>query len=573
MSMRARLLLTLVPLVAILFLVMISATFNQSREIINQEVNQQVLGLVQNHARQFDALTLMGQQIADNMALALASDPKMGDESIRDLIQNTLLHYTDIYGSTVALLPDATSLGRYAPYYFRGPSGLMRRNLADPQYDYPKWPWFRQPIAQGKGIWTGPYNDQGGGDTLMITYASPIIRRGRVVGVATVDISLRNLVAWLREMKVGQDGFAYLIAASGQIIGPPGTDQRPLQLDSKLKAKLDALQPGQSISLDMIHPGIKKYSRVILTPLESTNAVMVCAYPYDEILGPLNHLRRIIFIIAAGIMILLVLVILWTSRSATAPLLALVKQTRQFAAGNFSARLDASRGMKEIRSLSQAFNVMGETIADQIRELRKTQEEIVYRLGLAAEYRDADTGMHIRRMSQYCYLLARAWGMDAEECTLILQASPMHDIGKIGIPDAILLKPGKLDPAEWEIMKTHPSIGNRILAGNESRLLHTAQIIAYTHHEKWDGSGYPRGLKAEEIPREGRIVAICDVFDSLTSERPYKKAWAVESAMKLIVEGSGKDFDPELVEIFRSLLPELLKVKQKFSDDNPVNHS
>lgn len=203
-------------------------------------------------------------------------------------------------------------------------------------------------------------------------------------------------------------------------------------------------------------------------------------------------------------------------------------------------------------------------------ELRRTRLEVVQRLGMAAEFRDEDTGNHILRMSHVCALLARQVGWSEAECELILNASPMHDVGKIGIPDAILLKPAKLDPQEREVMKTHATIGANLLDGDDSDLMLMARDIALTHHEKWDGSGYPHGLSKEDIPQSGRIAAIADVFDALTSERPYKKPWPLEQALQLIREGSGRHFDPALVEAFEQVLPQVLAVCARYAD-KPTN--
>ena len=213
--------------------------------------------------------------------------------------------------------------------------------------------------------------------------------------------------------------------------------------------------------------------------------------------------------------------------------------------------------------------VLEEMVRTRTEELRRTRLQVVQRLGMAAEYRDEETGNHILRMSHISALLARAIGWDEEGCELILHASPMHDIGKIGIPDAILLKPGKLEPNEWDIMKTHTTIGEKLLDGGDSDLLHLAREIAISHHEKWDGSGYPNGLKGEDIPQAGRIAALADVFDALTSERPYKKAWTIDAAVALIKDNSGKHFDPELVEVFVRELPDVLHIRERFSE--PLN--
>jgi putative two-component system response regulator len=163
-------------------------------------------------------------------------------------------------------------------------------------------------------------------------------------------------------------------------------------------------------------------------------------------------------------------------------------------------------------------------------------------------------------------LLARRLGFDEAQCELLLHASPMHDIGKIGIPDHILLKPGKLTAEEWEIMKTHTTIGAHILEGDDSELLNFAREIAISHHEKWDGGGYPHGLAGEAIPLSGRIVAIADVFDALTSERPYKKPWPVEEAVAYIREQSGSHFEPRIVKEFLACLPEILVIGERFAE-------
>ena len=199
-------------------------------------------------------------------------------------------------------------------------------------------------------------------------------------------------------------------------------------------------------------------------------------------------------------------------------------------------------------------------------ELRETRMQIVQRLGRAAEYKDNETGMHVIRMSHFAHRLALAAGCGAEWADDLLNAAPMHDVGKIGIPDAVLQKPGPLDPQEWATMRRHPEIGAEIIGEHPSGVLRLARSVALAHHEKWDGSGYPAGLAGEHIPLEARIVAVADVFDALTSVRPYKKAWAPEDAMAHIAAQAGQHFDPELVHLFAPLLPELLDIRQRWQD-------
>lgn len=199
-------------------------------------------------------------------------------------------------------------------------------------------------------------------------------------------------------------------------------------------------------------------------------------------------------------------------------------------------------------------------------ELRQTRLQIVQRLGMAAEYKDNETGLHVIRMSHFSKVLALAAGLSETAAEELLNAAPMHDVGKIGIPDAVLRKPGKLDEQEWAVMRQHVEIGARIIGEHPSGLLRTAQRIALTHHEKWDGSGYPNGLSGEDIPLEGRIVAIADVFDALTSVRPYKAAWSVENAVALLQRESGRHFDPHLVELFVQQLPAILEIKERWAE-------
>ncbi|MED5524063.1 MAG: two-component system response regulator [Pseudomonadota bacterium] len=205
-------------------------------------------------------------------------------------------------------------------------------------------------------------------------------------------------------------------------------------------------------------------------------------------------------------------------------------------------------------------------VRERTRELEETREAIIVRLGRAAEYKDNETGMHVQRMSHYAYELARVLGMPEDWAVLLRMAAPMHDVGKIGIPDAILQKPGKLDDSEWQVMRTHPAIGAEILKDDTSPLMTMACKIALTHHEKFDGSGYPNRLKGEQIPLEGRIVAVADVFDALTSERPYKKAWSIEEAMALLKEEAGRHFDPQVVAAFDQVVDKVPQIRAAFAD-------
>ncbi|MGO9709984.1 MAG: HD domain-containing phosphohydrolase [Polyangiaceae bacterium] len=230
------------------------------------------------------------------------------------------------------------------------------------------------------------------------------------------------------------------------------------------------------------------------------------------------------------------------------------------------------RNMLEVRLMHKSVRDQNRILEDKVsartREIRETRLEVIRRLGRAAEYRDNETGMHIIRMSLAASILGKAAGLSPERCELLLNASPMHDIGKIGIPDRILLKPGPLDADEWAIMKRHPAIGAELLSGGSSELMQMAESIAHCHHEKFDGSGYPRGLEGEQIPLVARIVAVCDVFDALLSKRPYKAPWTVDAALAELDKRAGSHFEPALVQKFHEVLDDVLQIHARYADDH-----
>ena len=235
----------------------------------------------------------------------------------------------------------------------------------------------------------------------------------------------------------------------------------------------------------------------------------------------------------------------------------------------FSARarnmLSLRQGQKYMANHVQELEVR---VQERTREIRNREKELIFRISRAAEFRDPETGAHIQRMAHFSAVIARGLELDAKTQQLILEAAPMHDVGKIGIPDYILLKPGKLTHEEFEVMKNHASLGYELLKNSGSEILQAGAEIALSHHEKYDGSGYPKGLVGTKIPLFGRIVAVADVFDALTSERPYKKAWALDAACKFLEDGRGAHFDPLCVEAFLAGWEEVLEIRQRFQDEN-----
>jgi putative two-component system response regulator len=221
---------------------------------------------------------------------------------------------------------------------------------------------------------------------------------------------------------------------------------------------------------------------------------------------------------------------------------------------------------KTVQERTQVLRHALAEMAEAQRHIHEAHLDTIHRLALAAEYKDENTAGHLHRMSRYSALLAQALNLPSDKVELILHASPMHDVGKIGIPDVILLKPDKLDPEEWEIMKQHTLIGSQILKNSSSPLLQVGEIIALSHHEKWDGSGYPQGLAGEQIPLWGRICAVADVFDALTSVRPYKKALSNEEAYDILLESRGTHLDPRLVDLFLANWDKVKEIQIQYSD-------
>lgn len=209
-------------------------------------------------------------------------------------------------------------------------------------------------------------------------------------------------------------------------------------------------------------------------------------------------------------------------------------------------------------------------LKNALDKLQESSLETIYRLSMASEYKDEDTGAHIKRMSLYSAAIATEMNLDVNTVRLLLYSSPMHDVGKIGIPDLILLKPDKLDATEWKIMMQHTNIGAGILKGSEAEFIKMGEQIARSHHEKWDGTGYPDGIKGRDIPLVCRITAIADVFDALTSRRPYKEPFSVEKSISIITEGRGSHFDPDVFDAFIAVKDDILSIKDKFENDKEL---
>ncbi|MDI6801364.1 MAG: response regulator [Thermodesulfovibrionales bacterium] len=242
--------------------------------------------------------------------------------------------------------------------------------------------------------------------------------------------------------------------------------------------------------------------------------------------------------------------------------------TKPFFVEELKARVFNMLKLKERDEiLHKSMNIMESNLRESLQMLTYAQLEIIIRLGKAAEFRDDKTGKHIERIADYVNLVAEELGINSEHAMMMRYAAPMHDVGKIGIPDDILLKPVNLTDEERKIIKMHTVIGSKILSGTNLPLLEFAREIALSHHERWDGDGYPIGLKGTDIPLSGRIVAITDVFDAVTSDRIYKSAWPIEMALNYIKDQRGRQFDPEVVDAFFNVADNILQIKKSNADE------
>lgn len=236
-------------------------------------------------------------------------------------------------------------------------------------------------------------------------------------------------------------------------------------------------------------------------------------------------------------------------------------------------RRSEAQSRRVLESLQAAVAKRDDALAEALQDLELaetkvwvSQAETILRLARLMEFRDEETGHHLHRMSAYCELLARRIGLSAERCEIVRLASQLHDVGKVAVPDSILLKPGKLTPEEFEIIKGHAETGYQLLAGSTSEVVRLGAVIARSHHERWNGSGYPRGLAGEDIPLEGRIAAVADVFDALTSDRVYRSALSVKATVKMMSDERGRHFDPSLLDAFLPALPEIHDIREAHAD-------
>ncbi|MEW6365476.1 MAG: SpoIIE family protein phosphatase [Acidobacteriota bacterium] len=397
MSLRSRLLAVLIPTIVLLLGIVIFASFRKSEQTVLEQINAETYQLASSQGVQFDILFESSQKIADGVAVAIASMDPIEKSSVERLLRNTLETSPNVFGTTAAFVPGATALGRFSPYFHRTSHGVAFTSLADPAYDYPRWDWYKTPLERNGGTWGEPYFDRGGGNVLMTTYSVPIRASGTTIGVATVDISLEDLVRRIRKVTVGESGFAFVVTSDGHLIAHPTEgvlSQRTLgqmdedSTDGSMRQLAELIRTPGPDFVEMIDPFTRRSSWVICTPLQATGWTLTVIYPSAEILRPLRQLKSNVAVVSAIILVLLVALILLVSASVASPISQLVKQAEQYSRGAFDQRLNTNEGPTEIRRLSGAFNYMGKAIADQIETVKSTaaqKERYRQELMIAAE--------------------------------------------------------------------------------------------------------------------------------------------------------------------------------------------
>lgn len=469
---------------------------------------------------------------------------------------------------------------------------VLQQQDNNDSYDPRVRPWYKKATMQNQLVWTEPYifftSQQPG-----ITISSPVYQTSAektISGVIGVDIEISQISSFLSGLRIGRSGSAFIIDTHGQVLAHPDADKisrknngtldftRITEIDDPIaRAAFRSLKLPLADTYQLNEKQITRFNyndtfyQAVFTPFQQHQWPWIFGIyvPEDDYLGVFHQNQRYNIILAIIIGIIASLFGILFARSISKPISQLGQQSRAIMLGNWENRPIKTRYL-EIRHSADAFSSMIKMLKEQKSlndELHKTLQKnslaTIFRLSQAAEYKNPIPGNHLTHMSQLAALIAQALGKDKHYCETLLHAAPMHDIGNLGIPDHILLKPGKLDIQEWEIIKTHPQIGADILKNPETEMLAMARQIILSHHEKWNGYGYPKGLAGNDIPLEGRICALADSFDTMVSERVYKPAYELDVAFKEVRAGKGSHFDPKCVD---ALLESELQIRRIYSN-------
>lgn len=458
---------------------------------------------------------------------------------------------------------------------------IERQFDADDPYDPRSRPWYRDALRAASQVWTEPYifytSQQPGITTAVPLYADD----AGLKGVVGVDIEIGEISTFLRDLRISPHGSAFIVNRSGELLAHPDSARVTVRewtgtADTLRFARIDELNdplltdayhalPEPIAQLGMGERAVSEFTRdgqrymveFATFPDGGWPWVIGLYAPEDDFLGAIksNQLVNLALSLLIGCVVGAVGWLI--SRSVTRTVRALRNEALRIPGATLIGRSWPVTPIRELAETIDAFRGMEMSLLHEREErvrltagLRKTSLETMMRMAVVAEYKDASTAAHIERMSLFCHEIASHFDFSEARLEELRCAAMMHDIGKVGVPDKILQKPGPLDVLERRAFMAHPEAGAEILKDSDSEVIELARVIALTHHERWDGSGYPYGLKGEMVPLVGRISAVADVFDALISERCYKQGMSVDAAVEIIREGSGSQFDPRVVDAF-----------------------
>lgn len=587
---RGKLIVAVAAPTLIVYLGVLGAMFvrlaNSGRERIERDMHDRAVA----YADRFDAAFGRVAAVARTNATALEVSPDLDDERVRRLLRAGVLQDDAIYGAAAAFepAPGSESADLRAPYVCRVPgqsAGTLKvMNIGRSVYDWyadPKWTWWHIPKQTGAPAWTEPYLDEGAGNVLMVTFSAPFAGRGTAFGgVATVDVQVQKIRERVGREILGSTEFVILTGAGEFVYSPrvaevmsgrtvfqvmDGAGRSDISGAMRGAVRAEAgvakIQPGR------VPPGWEEWgekSWVFYAPVKSTGWVFAAVVPERVALeGVRTTTRQAAF--ALGLTLALIIATIFIAGTfLVRPIAHLATAVRRIASGELDHHLSVN-SRDELGRLAHDVNRMATDLkkrTDEIARSRsRSREAMIFALAKLAESRDDDTGKHLERICRYTEVLAEEVAkshpeLDADWVHTVTVTAALHDIGKVGIPDAVLKKPGQLTEQERKRMQTHTTIGGDTLIAvrrewSGDDFLRIAAEIALSHHEKWDGTGYPFGLSKDDISLSARIVAVADVYDALTSRRVYKPPMVHDDAMKVIVDGAGKHFDPAVVEAFK----------------------
>ena len=597
LGIRGKMIAIIVGPTLLIYVVVLGVMFSRLIPAIEGDVQEQMTARAVHSAARFDAAFEQAAAIARTTASVMEAAPDLNEAQIFELLRDNVLQNEVVYGAAMAFEPGTfrSDDSLFCPYVYRRGDGTESMNITRDVYDWyadPQWTWWRIPKESNGPAWSDPYFDAGAGNALMVTWSVPFHRDGQFRGVTTVDIQVSKIRERVGAEILGDTEFIILTSQGDFVYTAREQDIMSSKtiFDAAAEIGRDDIAQACRVALsgssgianldgsDDPAPGWERWSEeswLFYAPVKSTGWTLAAVVPRSIALGPA---RERIIEAAIGLAMTLVLIIaciVFVSSFITRPVSRLAAAVQRMATGDLDHRLkETSRD--ELGQLAHDVNSMAGDLKNYTEQLARarsrSREAMIFAMARLAESRDDDTGKHLERICCYCEILATAVaneipGMDEAWVRTIAVTAALHDIGKVGIPDAVLKKPGKLTAEERAQMQSHTTIGGDMLidvrrqwSGDD--FLRTAAEIALSHHEHWNGGGYPFGLAGEDISLAARIVAVADVYDAITSKRVYKPAMPHEEAVRLIIEGAGRQFDPVVIAAFRKVEHQFRAVAQ-----------